>query len=71
MFFILMSDFLTTFLKKGTGKYKDIALPKFVRCGKIGHIATRCSEKGPRQNFREGKGKLIREPTMLKMMLVF
>lgn len=53
-------------MKKDTDKYKGMLPFRCFRCGKIGHIATRCPEKGNRQKFKENKGKFNKKAYYVK-----
>lgn len=47
-------------------KYFGMLPFKYFRCGKNGHIATRCLEKGNRQNFKENNGKFNKKAYYVK-----
>lgn len=53
-------------MKKSTAKYKGMLPFECFRCGKIGHIATRCPKKGARQKFKENKGKFNKKSYYVK-----
>lgn len=40
-------------MKKGTDKYKGVLPLKCFICGKIGHLTTKCLERGSRKKFKK------------------